>query len=220
MGGELPQIPMKRNYQKELDAFVASLESRPTLLLHSCCGPCSSAVLERLSASFRISVFYYNPNVFPEAEYLKRKREQLRLLGMVGGDSPIPVVDADYEPALFEEAARGLGHLPEGGARCERCFALRLEKTAEATNRLGFDLFGTTLTVSPHKNADAVNTIGERAAAAHGVQWLPADFKKKDGYRRSVELSRQYGLYRQHYCGCAFSLNKAAEGPEPTDQVW
>lgn len=175
---------------------------KPALLLHSCCGPCSTAVLERLLPYFQITVFYYNPNILPKEEYDKRLGEQRRLLHELGG---IALMEGRYDPQRFLSAVRGLEGEPEGGRRCERCFALRMEETARVCREGGYDLFTTTLTVSPHKNAQMVNQACETAAAAYHVAALPADFKKRGGYPRSIELSRQHALYRQSFCGCPFS---------------
>ena len=187
-------------------------QGKPSLLLHSCCGPCSSAVLERLIPHFAVTVFFYNPNILPLEEYEKRLSEQRRLLREMGD---IPLLEGAYEPQRFLSLVRGFEEEPEGGARCERCFALRMEETARVCKKEGYDLFTTTLTVSPHKNALQVNTAAERAAKAAGVAALPADFKKRGGYLRSLTLSREHGLYRQSFCGCPFSMPKTS-GIAPT----
>ena len=178
---------------------------RPSLLLHSCCGPCSSYVLEYLTRHFDITVFYYNPNIEPQEEYALRLREQRRLVSEMDLQGAPQVIDGPYEPGTFHKAVSGMEGEPEGGARCEKCFRLRLEKTARMARDAGFDFFTTTLTVSPHKNAALINEIGEELADAAGTAYLISDFKKKDGYKRSIELSKQYGLYRQDYCGCIYS---------------
>nr|AHF25174.1 DNA integration/recombination/inversion protein [uncultured bacterium Contig87] len=194
----------KRNYQREMEAEIARLEGRrPALLLHSCCGPCSSAVLERLTEHFRVTLLYYNPNIEPEEEYLRRKAEQERLLGLLTED--IPMLECPYGHEAFAAFAPAMAEEPEGGKRCLACFRLRLRYTAERAKENGFEYFTTTLSVSPHKNAEALNRIGEEAGAQAGVKYLFADFKKKNGYLRSLELSREYGLYRQDYCGCLYS---------------
>ena len=196
----------KRNYQREMEAEIARLEGRrPTLLLHSCCGPCSSAVLERLTEHFRVTLLYYNPNIEPEEEYLHRLSEQKRLLSLLPEE--IPMLDCGYDHDVFEDFAPAMADAPEGGERCLACFALRLDYTAAQAKEHGFEYFTTTLSVSPHKNADNVNRIGEEAGRKHGVKYLFADFKKKNGYLRSLELSKEYGLYRQDYCGCRYSMN-------------
>lgn len=241
-----------RNYQKELDKIIEGIgagnESAPTLFLHSCCAPCSSYVLEYLRKYFRITVFYYNPNISMEEEYRKRVSEQKRLIAAYNevvsemnahnGNVPsmrtqdrdiqveqtqsenvqagqthnrkqcgyyIEVVEGDYEPESFYEIARGLEQCPEGGERCFACYALRLRETARRAQAGGYDYFATTLSISPLKNAVKLNEIGERLATEYSVSWLPSDFKKKGGYQRSIELSKEYELYRQDYCGCVYS---------------
>lgn len=198
----------KRNYARELEEIMGEAEARgetPSLLLHACCAPCSSAVLELLSQRFSISVLYYNPNISPEGEYEKRKAELERLLGAMPLGHPVSLLPCGYDGEAFREAARGLEDAPEGGERCLRCFRLRLKRAAEEAKRRGFDYFTTTLSISPLKDAAALNRIGEEVGEEVGVRHLSADFKKKDGYKRSLELSREYGLYRQDYCGCAYS---------------
>jgi len=170
------------------------------LLLHSCCAPCSSSVLERLIPDYDVTVFWLNPNILPEAEYAKRLAEQRRFLAAAHPD--IRLIEGEYDPELFKRAIKGFEHVPEGGERCDICIALRLSKTAETAEKNGFGRFCTTLTVSPHKNAARINAISEAAAERYGITALSADFKKKDGFKRSLELSKQYGLYRQNYCGC------------------
>lgn len=201
------------NYQKELDKIIAGLsgageKSAPDLFLHSCCAPCSSYVLEYLCGIFHITVFYFNPNISATEEYRKRAAEQKRLIeayNREGKGYPISVEEGDYDPVHFYEAVRGLENCPEGGERCFRCFDLRLRETARRAAEGGFDYFCTTLTISPLKNARKLNEIGQALAREYGVAWLPSDFKKREGYKRSIELSRQYGLYRQDYCGCVYS---------------
>ena len=195
---------LKRNYNREMEEEIARLEGRrPTLLLHSCCGPCSSAVLERLREAFRVTVLYYNPNIEPEEEYQHRRAEQQRLLEILGGDTGW--LPCDYDHEAFAAFAPGMADEPEGGKRCLACFAMRLNETARQAKTHGFEYFTTTLSVSPHKNAENVNRAGEAAARRFGVQYLYADFKKKNGYLRSLQLSAEYGLYRQNYCGCLMS---------------
>ena len=193
---------MKRNYQLELDRITASLSGRPRLLLHSCCGPCSSYVLEYLTRYFEVFLSYYNPNIQPRAEYDLRLENQLKVLERIPG---VTLVPCGYDGGAYDEAVRGLEDEPEGGARCTECFKLRLDFAAREAKRLGCDYFATTLTVSPHKDAQRINAIGEALAGKYGVKWLPGDFKKRDGYKRSIELSREFGLYRQNYCGCLYS---------------
>ena len=199
--------PPKRNYDREMEAEIARLDGRrPTLLLHSCCGPCSSAVLERLREHFRVTVLYYNPNIEPEEEYLLRRSEQQRLISLLGED--IGWLPCEYDHASFDAFAPQMADEPEGGKRCLACFALRLNETAEQAKKHGFEYFTTTLSVSPHKNADFVNRAGEEAARRSGVKYLYGDFKKKNGYLRSLQLSTEYALYRQNYCGCLYSKGK------------
>ncbi len=203
---------MKENYQLILDKTLEKIKTadkKPTLLIHSCCAPCSSYVLEYLSGFFDITVFYYNPNISPAEEFEKRAKEQCRLIEEMLPDSGIKTVIADYDANEFFDIVKGLENEPEGGERCKKCFALRLEKTAELAKKQNFDFFTTTLTISPHKNAQILNETGKEAALKYGVNYLFSDFKKKNGYRRSCELSEQYGLYRQNYCGCIFSKIEA-----------
>jgi len=205
-----------RNYQLELEKFIEKIPKGevPKLLLHSCCAPCSSYCMEYLCKYFEITVFYYNPNISASEEYKKRAEEERRLIAAYneeGKGHPISMIDGDYEPAVFYEAVKGLEHCEEGGERCFQCFELRLRRTAILAKELGIDLFTTTLTISPLKNAKKLNEIGERMALEEGVNWLPSDFKKKGGYQRSIELSREYDLYRQNYCGCGFSQGKSLQ---------
>ena len=200
----------RRNYQKELDRLLEQLKGQEEkhLFLHSCCAPCSSYVLEYLSPYFRITVFYYNPNITASAEYFKRVEEQKRLIELLNqkeGHFPIHVVEGDYRPKDFLDVAEGLEDCPEGGERCFACYRLRLEETAKRAKEYGADYFATTLTISPLKNAEKLNALGEELAKDYQVPWLPSDFKKKEGYKRSIELSAEYDLYRQDYCGCSFS---------------
>lgn len=198
----------KRNYQKELEQLLENLKSRnkiPKLLLHSCCAPCSSYVLGYLTSYFNITVFYYNPNISPEEEYLFRKKEQINLLPKIKTKNTINFLDCDYEDFKFYQITSGLENEKEGGKRCFNCYRLRLEKTAVTAKALGFEFFGSTLSVSPYKNAIWLNDIGESLENKYGVKFLISDFKKKDGYKKSIELSKQFNLYRQNYCGCIFS---------------
>jgi len=206
------------NYYKEMEAVVASLNGRrPRLLLHSCCGPCSSAVLELVTAWFDTTVYFYNPNILPAEEFEKRLWWQKYLLDHAPFARDVGLIVPDRDEAAFRAAARGLENEPEGGARCTECFKLRLGRTAQAAKEGGFDFFATTLTVSPHKNAPLINAIGAALAQSSGVGWLPSDFKKKDGYRRSIELSREYGLYRQAWCGCGWPETGENGGEEPRE---
>lgn len=200
--------PNKQNWQKKLDMITEALESRKSLLLHACCAPCSSYVLEYLTEFFDISLLYYNPNIFPEAEYLKRVREVKRLISEMPLKSSVKLIEGRYEPNEFFSASKGLETTPEGGERCFKCYRLRLEEAAKEAKNGGFDFFTTTLSISPHKNADKINEIGEELEKQYGVRYLYADFKKRNGYKRSIELSKIYGLYRQDYCGCGFSRSR------------
>ena len=196
------------NFDKLLEELIQKNKEKaivPTLLLHSCCAPCSSYVLEYLSKYFKITVFYYNPNISPEDEYLKRKEEQTRLIQEMKTVYPVQILDCDYDNFLYEEAIQGLENEPERGSRCTICFRMRLEKTAQVASREHFDYFGTTLTVSPYKNAKLLNEMGRQMENTYSVKFLFSDFKKKNGYKRSIELSQEYHLYRQDYCGCKYS---------------
>ena len=215
---------MKINYQRALEQELARIEqsgSRPRLLLHSCCAPCSSYCLEYLTHYFDIVAYYYNPNIAPEAEFRHRLAELERLAAAMRGDGRIEVLAGAYEPERFYAAARGLEDAPEGGERCARCFRLRLESAARTAAEQRCDYFTTTLTISPLKDAQLLNAIGGEMGERFGVPWLPSDFKKRNGYRRSCELSALYGLYRQDYCGCIYSRlererQKAAQKMSPT----
>ncbi len=231
-------IDMNRNYQKELDNLLgAEGKKGKRLLLHSCCAPCSSYVLIYLRQYFRITVFYYNSNITEQTEYEKRREEQKRLIAVLNTEAaqqgileedgtslsawreesvfPIEIQEAPYEPEVFLNLAAGLETCPEGGLRCERCFQLRLEETAKLAKELSYDYFTTTLTISPLKNARLLNEIGQQLAEQYEVPFLPSDFKKKEGYKQSVELSRKYDLYRQNYCGCVFSKAEKDSGKKP-----
>ena len=201
----------KVNYQKELERLLKELgaaERVPTLLIHSCCAPCSSYVLEYLSQYFEITVFYYNPNIYPESEYTKRILEQQKLIRDMNLKYPVSFLAGRYEKEKFYAMAEGMEDLREGGARCMKCYELRLSETARQAAAGGFDYFTTTLSISPMKNAQKLNEIGVRLGEEYGVEYLVSDFKKKNGYKRSIELSKEYGLYRQDYCGCEFSLRE------------
>lgn len=190
------------NFHLRMLEILRSVPRGERLLLHSCCGPCSTRCLEALKDVFRVTVLYYNPNITDAAEYEKRKAEQMRFLRETGWADAL---ECPYDTQEFFAVAAGLEGEPEGGARCTRCFALRLSYTARRAKAEGFGWFGTTLSVSPHKDAARINALGEKIAADTGVRWLYADFKKQNGYLRSTELARQYRLYRQNYCGCIFS---------------
>ncbi len=199
---------MVRNYQKELELTLGRLKTEkgvPSLLLHSCCAPCSSYVIEYLSAFFAITVFYYNPNLHPQEEYEKRVAEQMRFIQEFPAKHPVTFLKGDFEPERFYQAVKGYEQEEEGGGRCFLCYRLRLLETAKMARSLGADYFTTTLTISPLKNAAKLNEIGEGLAGEYGLAYLNSDFKKRDGYKRSIELSKEYHLYRQTYCGCIFS---------------
>lgn len=196
----------KINYQKQMQEIIDGLDGRvPTLLLHDCCAPCLSSVLETLDPYFSVTVFYYNPNIMPEDEYKKRISEVKRLLAGMPQRHPVEFIEGRYNVRQFLELARGREQEPEGGSRCMDCYRLRLTETAKYAKGGGYDFFSTTLTVSPHKNAQRLNEIGEALGKEYGVLYLPSDFKKNGGYQRSIELSRRYGLYRQDFCGCVYS---------------
>lgn len=204
----------KENYQKKLDSILCKPETAgKTLFLHCCCAPCSSYVLEYLGNYFRITVFYYNPNITEEEEYRKRVAEQKRLIEAFNKEHkckyPIEFQEGTYDPENFLAAVKGHEEDPEGGDRCKICFALRLEEAARLAGQGGYDYFTTSLTISPLKNAEALNTIGAACGTKYDISFLPSDFKKKNGYKRSIELSKEYDLYRQNYCGCVFSRREA-----------
>lgn len=193
----------KINYELKFLEIVNNLSNKPKLLLHSCCAPCSSATLKRVLEFFDVSVIYYNPNIYPQSEYEKRKSEQIKLLKTFD----INFLDCDYNYQDFLSKVKGLENEIEGGKRCNKCFLIRLEYVAKKAKDLGFEYFGTTLTISPHKNEQIINQIGENLQNKYGVKYLFSDFKKKNGYLNSIKLSKEYNLYRQNYCGCEFSLN-------------
>ena len=199
-----------RNYQKELDKLIESIPDGqvPTLLLHACCAPCSSYCLEYLSQYFKITLYFYNPNIYPENEYSLRSEEARRLINEMTFKHPVTFLEGEFNPKEFYDAVKGFENEKEGGERCFRCYRLRLESAAKLAKDMGFDYFTTTLTISPLKRADKLNEIGEELGEIYSVKHLSSDFKKKNGYKRSTELSREYGLYRQDYCGCVFSKRK------------
>lgn len=202
----------KINYQKELDKITDSLNGDvPKLFLHSCCAPCSSYTLEYLNNYFDITVYYFNPNISPKAEFDKRYAEQKRLIEALPSKHPIKLVCGEYDHNDFLKIAKGYENVPEGGERCFRCYRMRLESTAKLAKEQGFDYFCTTLSISPLKNSQKINEIGYEVAEKYGIKWLPSDFKKKEGYKRSIELSREYQLYRQNFCGCVFSKENKDE---------
>lgn len=204
----------QRNYQKEMETIIERNKEDgrvPTLLLHSCCAPCSSYVLEYLSQYFYITVFYYNPNIYPDEEYQKRVIEQQEFIRKFPMKYPVKFIEGDFEKDLFYEKTKGKEQIKEGGERCFLCYELRLEKTAKLAKELSFDYFTTTLSISPLKNAEKLNEIGERLGKTYNIPYLVSDFKKKNGYKRSVEISKEYEMYRQYYCGCVYSKKQRDE---------
>ena len=205
-------MPNRINYQLEMEKVLRTLDgTRPKLLLHACCAPCSSATLERLSAHFDLTILYYNPNIYPPEEYHRREAELERFVEQAGYH--YPVVELPYDPQEFYTAVKGLENEPEKGARCTVCYRLRMRRAAQYAAEHGFDWFTTTLSISPHKDAKRINEIGQELEAEFGVKHLPSDFKKHNGYLRSLQLSEEYGLYRQDYCGCEFSA-RARQAPQ------
>lgn len=206
----------KINYQNQLDKIIENIDpdNPPRLLLHSCCAPCSSYTLEYLSRYFDITVYYFNPNISPKQEFDKRFEEQKRLISQMPFKNRVTLVEGDYNYNDFLEIAKGLENVPEGGERCFRCYKMRLESTARLAKEQGFDYFCTTLSISPLKNSQKINELGFGLEEKYGVKWLPSDFKKREGYKRSIQLSREYSLYRQNFCGCVFSKNQQGESNE------
>ena len=203
---------MNRNYQKELDRIIQKRgQKTPRVLLHSCCGPCSSAVLEYITQYFDVTLLWYNPNLYPKEEFDRRFKTQVELIEKMGLADKVDILAEPWKSEDYYRRVKGLENEPEGGKRCAECFRLRLLETSRLAKHYGYDYFCTTLTLSRHKDAVLINTIGEEIAKAVGVSWLPSDFKKRNGENRSIELSEQYGLYRQLYCGCEFSLHKREE---------
>lgn len=198
--------------------------AKQKILLHSCCAPCSTAVIEKLAEDYDITIFYYNPNIYPEEEYYKRKNEEIKYIDILHKTQPqikIDMLDCDYDNITFYDAVKGLESEREGGARCAVCFKVRLEKTAVVAKDNNYDIFGTTLSVSPHKNAELLNQIGKSLEEKHGIKYLKANFKKQDGYKRSVELSKENNIYRQSYCGCEFALKiQQVEAPESLKKTY
>lgn len=209
---------MNRNYQKELDRIIQKRgQKTPRVLLHSCCGPCSSSVLEYITQYFDVTLLWYNPNLYPKEEFDRRFKTQVELIEKMGLADKVDILAEPWKSEDYYRRIKGLEDEPEGGKRCAECFRLRLLETARLAKHYGYDYFCTTLTLSRHKDAVLINSIGEEIARVTGVSWLPSDFKKRNGENRSIELSEQYGLYRQLYCGCEFSLRKreeAAKAPE------
>ena len=208
---------MKINYQKELDKIILDMqrdEQKKTLLLHSCCAPCSSYVLEYLSNFFDITVYYYNPNIYPDQEFVRRVEEQKKFIENFKAKNSISFIKGEYQKEIFYSISKGLEDENEGGERCTRCYELRLRETAIKAKEGKFDYFTTTLSISPHKDAQRLNSIGKILEEEYGVKYLYSDFKKKEGFKRSIELSKIYGLYRQNYCGCVFSKNESEKNPK------
>lgn len=197
-------MEIKTNYELEYQKIIKNLTQKPTLLLHSCCAPCSSSVLKKVCKNFNVTILYYNPNIYPKEEYLKRKAEQIKLCNLLN----IDILDCDYNEDEFLAEVKGLEQETEGGCRCNKCFLIRLEKTAKSAKQNNFDFFGTTLTVSPHKNEQIINKIGKKLQDKYEISFLFSDFKKQNGYLESIKLSKEYNLYRQDYCGCRFSKRK------------
>lgn len=202
--GQKKVYDLKENYQRKLDVITSRLTEKPRLLLQSCCGPCSTYVLSYLARYFEITLLYYNPNIQPQAEYDLRLEHQKKVLAAM---PEVKLMECAYEGDRYVQAVKGLEKEPEGGERCTVCFRLRLEETARLAAEGKFDYFCTTLTVSPHKDAQRINAIGKELAEQYGVAWLPADFKKREGYKQSIALSKELELYRQDYCGCLYSKN-------------
>ncbi len=203
-------MPVKINYQLEMEKVLRAEQGNlPRLLLHCCCAPCSSFVLESLASHFAITAHYYNPNIDTAQEYALRSAELQRFVKETVYENPVDVLCEAYDPASFYAAVKGLEAIPEGGARCYECYRLRLLRTAQIAHQGGYDYFTTTLSISPHKNAEWLNTLGQQAAEQFHVKWLPSDFKKKNGFKRSTILAAEHGLYRQDYCGCVFSKREA-----------
>lgn len=201
-------MPQNENYQRRLDELINNLSGMPRLLLHCCCAPCSSYVLEYLSRFFEITCLFYNPNISPAEEYEKRAEELRRLISEQPHKNPVSIIVEKYNPKDFFAAVKGYEHIKEGGERCFRCYRLRLEMAAKYAKEYNFDYFCSTLSISPLKNARKLNDIGEELSEIYKISHLPNDFKKKGGYKRSIELSAEYDLYRQNYCGCVFSKNE------------
>lgn len=196
---------MKENYNLMCENILNNLDTKKRILLHSCCGPCSSYVISYLTRFFDITIFYYNPNIYPYDEYLKRKEEQIKLINEIETYNNVDIIDCDYDNDIFNKKIKGLENEPERGNRCKVCYSLRMEKTAIIAKENNYDFFGTTLSVSPYKNASWINEIGSNLEKNYGIRWLYSDFKKKDGYKKSIFLSQKYNLYRQNYCGCIYS---------------
>lgn len=199
---------MKENYYLLFENQLNRIKEKgkvPTILLHSCCAPCSSHVITFLKEYFDITIIYYNPNIYPYEEYKKRKDEQIRLLNEIKSKNKLNIIDCDYDNNIYEKTIKGLEQEKEGGNRCYKCFWLRLDKTAQIAKENNYDYFSTTLTISPYKNSAVINEIGKELETIYNITWLYSDYKKKDGYKKSIQLSKEYNLYRQNYCGCIYS---------------
>lgn len=199
---------MKENYYLLFENQLNRIKEKgkvPTILLHSCCAPCSSHVITFLKEYFDITIIYYNPNIYPYEEYKKRKDEQIRLLNEIKSKNKLNIIDCDYDNNIYEKTIKGLEKEKEGGSRCYKCFWLRLDKTAQIAKENNYDYFSTTLTISPYKNSTVINEIGKELEIIYNITWLYSDYKKKDGYKKSIQLSKEYNLYRQNYCGCIYS---------------
>lgn len=200
---------MKENYSKICEDILSNIDANKRILLHSCCAPCSSYVISYLTKYFDITILYYNPNISPYDEYLKRKKEQIKLIYEIETINKIDIMDCDYDNELYNNLIKGHENEPERGNRCNICYLLRMEKTAIIAKENNYDFFCTTLSVSPYKNSNLINEIGENLEKMYNTKWLYSDFKKKDGYKQSIELSKKYNLYRQDYCGCIYSKPKS-----------
>ena len=202
---------MKINYNKKMEEIINNLDYTPKLLLHSCCAPCSSSCIERLTNYFDITIIYYNPNIEPYDEYLKRKEEEIRFINEYKNINKLDIIDCDYDNQIYHDTIKGLENELEGGPRCFKCYNLRMEYTANKAKELNYDYFATTLTLSPLKNSTILNEIGYELEKKYNIKYLPSDFKKNDGYKRSIELSKEFNLYRQNYCGCIYSRRNNIE---------
>jgi len=196
---------MKENYSELCENILKNLTNKKRILLHSCCAPCSSYVITYLTNYFDITILYYNPNIYPYEEYLKRKKEQIKLINEIETKNKLDFIDCDYDNEIFNKLIKGLENEPERGNRCNICYKIRIEKTAKLAKENNYDYFCTTLSVSPYKNAELINNIGKELEEKYNIKWLYSDYKKKDGYKKSIELSKKYNLYRQSYCGCIYS---------------
>lgn len=199
------------NYHKKMEDIIEENQKNnlvPTILLHSCCAPCSSHVIDVLSKHFNITILYYNSNIEPYEEYLKRKEEEIRFIKEYNNTNRLDIIDCDYDNEKYHELVKGLEDCKEGGNRCFKCYRMRLEYTAIKAKELNYDYFGTTLTVSPYKNSQKLNEIGEELEKKYNIKYLYSDFKKNNGYKHSIEMSKEYNLYRQNYCGCIYSQRK------------